>query len=143
MNPDPRTRSNPTLSLSSLHLLVRGLGLDEQQRADVARACKKLSELNGSSGTIQGRFSTYCLGNAPSLDGLARTLDGAHDIPVPMLTYSEVRSCRAFVKRLKTVGPRPSSAFETPRSPYRPALHSFGAMRSALPVPSRGGGYWR
>jgi hypothetical protein len=120
---------------------LAGLGLSTDVRADVARACKKISQRN-HCGTISTRFSTYCTGAAPTMADLERSLEH----PPSELTWQEIESCRIFIAARKAVG-EPKASQRNRWAPRhetrRPPLHSFGSLRSTLPPPSRGSGFWR
>lgn len=142
MNPDPRTLANPRLTYTALGCLYRGLGLSTNVRASVTRACRKLSRTDHRA-TAGSGFSPYNPGPAPSLTSLKRELENP-DSPIHRtLTRQEVKACRTFVLVREAVGVSAPEDHQSTRRPYRAPLHSFGAMRSALPTPSRGAGFWR
>lgn len=128
MYPDARTLPNPTLTFAGLGCLFRGLGMSADERGSVTKACRKLSNRNGR-GTTSTSFSPYNPGAAPSLDAFERLLGDPDSQVHHILTRREVRHCREFIAKRRAVGVGMHIP-EQARRTHRPALHSFGSLRS-------------
>ena len=132
---DPRTNPNAALTFTGVGLACRGLGLDVDTRAAVARACRKISALNGR-GTVSTTFSPYTQGASPTRASLKQIIEDPDHAGCKILTHREIRACKAFLTAREAVGAPTIVHDNRSRWPGRQPLHNFGSFSTSHHLPS-------